>query len=356
MAKILIPSRNRPGSLRSVLGYLAHFYPQSEVIVADGSNEEYRSGYEETIKSVKDTLSVDHRVYDADFPFFDRILDSLNSVRDEFVIMGADDDYPVMTTMKRGEGFLKKNPDYSTAMGSIIHFKLERNDALSVRLGHAKNLANPIAKTRAMVFAQFPFSTTYAVTRREHLIERYQRANDTFLANFFDFAVGLHDCTAGKLKAFPTVGYFCTRNYKHSYLRADDQLIYLRRANEVLRLVDIMKEDLIKYAELSEPEADRISVRLIRQRISHLAGRQPHNIPGFSSHPTFKNSNIVQRQYKEFHGLFVDGHPSRTEHFALIDHIVSELTSDATGTRDNLGEKASYETFQEQVSGRKNSE
>ena len=353
MAKILIPSRNRPGSLRSVLGYLAHFYPKSEVIVADGSNEEYRLGYEETIKSVKDTLSVEHRVYDAEFPFFDRILDALNSISDELVIMGADDDYPVMSTMKRGEAFLQKNPDFSTAMGSIIHFKLDKDEALSVRLGHAKNLGNPVARTRAMVFSHFPFSTTYAVTRREHLIERYQRANETFLANFFDFVVGLHDCTAGKLKAFPTVGYFCTRNYKHSYLRADDQLIYLRRADEVLRLVDIMKDDLVNYGGLSDSEAKKVSVRLIRRRISHLADKQPFNIPGFSSHPTFKNSKIVQKQYKEFHGLFIDGHPSRLEHLDTIKYIVSELKSQASQTRDNLGEKASYETFQEQVVSRK---
>lgn len=350
MAKILIPSRNRPESLGKILGYLARFYPQTEVIIANGSSTEYIAKYNQMIKAFDGKLSIEHRTYDVDFPFFDRILDVLENIDDEFVIMGADDDYPIIDIMEKGEAFLNKNPDYYTAMGSIIHLTYKPDGKISARLGHARSIMNASPQQRVKMFAQWPFSTTYAVTRREHLIERYKRARTMFLANFFDFVVGIHDCLMGKFKAYGDIGYICTRHARHSYLRADDQLVYLRRSKEVLKLVDLFRDDLMKYADCSKEIAQREAIWLIRRRIEHLAGVQPHGREGFASTKMFQEA-VIQQQYDEFHGLFTSGHTIRESMIDRVQFIVDALKDQAVNSTDNQGEATSYETLNEQMSG-----
>ena len=321
------------------------------MIVANGSNDEYKSRYAETIKSVQNILPVEHRLYDANFPFFDRILDVLEDLNDDYVIMGADDDYPIMDVLDKGEAFLNANLDYSTAMGSIIHMKLDGNGKLSARLGHARSLSQPNAAIRAREFAKWPFSTTYAITRRDHLIERYKRARTTFLANFFDFTLGIHDCMVGKFKAFGDIGYFCSRNARHSYLRADDPLIYLRRSEEVLNLVDVYQDDLVNYAKLSQEAAKKQATRLIRHRIEHLASMQPHSREGFAATGLFKDP-IIQQQYSEFHGLFEKGQPIRETRIEQLRYIVNGLREQAIETIDNKNEKQTYETLNQQIASK----
>ena len=347
MAKILIPSRNRPSSLGCVLGFLARFYPGSEVVVADGTNGEYKPRYRRVIDSFRDSLSLEYRPYDADLPFFDRILDALESLQDDLVIMGADDDYPIVDALAKGEAFLNGHPGYITAMGSIVHLRLAPNGRMHARLGQARPIEARATMQRVMSYGEWPFSTTYAVTRREHLVERYKRARTQFLPRFHDFTVGVHDCTTGKLKALDEIGYFCTRNPRYSYLRADDPLIYLRRGEEVLRLVDVYRQDLLKHANGPTEFVRKNAIKLINYRIEELAGQRAHLRPGFSSSALFQDA-VVRKQYDDFHGLFAEQHPARGALFDRLKYIVDALCEQGASTTDNEGEKSTYETLDQQ--------
>ena len=161
MARLLIPTRNRPNSLHSVLRYLARFHRSTGVIVADGSEEFFQEVNRANVARLQQMLSIDYRPYAADFPLFERLLDVLRHESDDNFIMGSDDDFPMMDVLEDAEKFLQKESEYSTAMGALVHLRLESETDLTARLGVARPILVPTADKRARLFAAWPFSTTY---------------------------------------------------------------------------------------------------------------------------------------------------------------------------------------------------
>ncbi len=348
MAKLLIPSRNRPTSLGYILTFISRFYPGQDIIIADGSTVEYKDHYKYLCKcSDFNNINIEYRQFDPSITVANRIVSVLESINDDLIIMGADDDYPLLDTLKIGEGFLKKHRDYSTAMGSTINLYLYKDGSMKARLGVSRPLNSNSLEKRVMDFAEWPFSTTYAITRRDLLLERYKRAAKYFLANFYDYSAGILDCMSGKIKALRDISFISTRNYKHSYFRPDDDLIYLRRGNEVLKYIDIFQEDFLKFTNIPNSRAQELAKTLIRMRIEQLAGCRAHRRPGFSKSSLFKNTHI-QYQYKKFHGLFTKNDPERKRLYKKIKYIADALNA-IPDSNDNQGENKTYETFEEQV-------
>lgn len=349
MARLLIPTRNRPASLRSVIAFLERFHPGTRVIVADGSADAFARQNAGAMAEPGLRVEVEYRRYPYETPFFDRLLDVLESIDDPFVIMGSDDDFPLMDALGRAEKALAADPEASTAMGSLLHFFLKSPTELQVRLGLARPIMAADAEKRARAYASWSFSTTYAVTRRELLIERYRRARDLFLVGFYDFGVGLHDCMHGRIRALPEIGFIATRNYNHSYLRPEDRLVFLRRSADVLRMTARIAEDLQRFGGLSGMEAESASEEMIRRRVAENAGAPAHRMRGFENTRLFLNP-VVQRQLRLFNDIFdpacADAHGPLRERLRCV---VDSLRNVAQST-DNAGEDHTVETLDGQMS------
>lgn len=348
MAKLLIPTRNRPTGLGGVLTFLAKHYPQTRAIVADGSSDEMKPLNQAVVAAAADAgLAVDYRPYDYDLPFFERLLDVLRSETDPYFIMGSDDDFPLMDMLLRGETFLRANPDYVTAMGATIHMTLRAPGEMVARLAPVRHVVAETPEARVRAYALWAFSTTYAVTRREHLIARYERAADRFIPGFYDYATGLHDVMAGKIRALPEIGFFGTRNYAHSYLRPEESLIFLRRTEEVLALLASLKQDLIDFGGVTPEAAKSTSDMLLARRIAELCGAPAHSRAGFLESPAFLNP-AVQTQIRLFSELFANGKAGRARYLARMTDLVAALEVNAVSS-DNAGEKRFYETLAAQT-------
>jgi glycosyltransferase domain-containing protein len=347
MARLFIPTRNRPTGLSNLLNFLVQFYPNTEVIVADGGKDYFQKKNIETIKNLSKKMDIDYRPHPYELPLFQRILDVLQSIEDEFIIMGSDDDYPMMDVLKKCENFLKMNPDHSTALGSLVHLFMNSDDDLTARLDPVRSIKADTPLKRANAFSQMPFSTTYAVTRREFLLERYDRASKMFLSGFFDFSVGLLDCMFGKIHAYDTIGFICTRNYNHSYIRPDDKLLVLRRSEDILRLVDDITNDLISFAFLDRPDAEEASANIVRKRIVSLAGVQSIQIKNRSVENIIGHE-MFQKQFTTFLELFENGSKARAVYGDRLSEISKALTLNAH-SQDNEEEKRFYETLEKQL-------
>lgn len=334
MAKLLIPTRNRPVSLGHVLAYLSQFHPNQYVIIADGSTKSYKTHYKEILSNGKFRLNIDYRPFDENISFFDRVLTILREMDDEFVIMGSDDDYPVIDVLNEGENFLKNHPDYVTAMGSSINLYLQEDGSIMTRLGFGRSIESSSIEARAKAFANWSFSTTYAITRRELLISRYEKAPDYWLTNFYDFATGLLDSIHGKIKGLGKPSYFCTRNYRYSYHRPDDNLIYLRRGQDVLRIMDFFRDELVSVAHLPITEAETLAKSLFRKRIAQMAAPRAHRHIGFAKNRMFKSKEI-QSQYILFHDLFRANTKYRNDMLDQMKFIV-ETMKQKPGSIDNM--------------------
>lgn len=348
MTPLLIPTRNRPTSLSNVLRYLARFYPSTWVIVADGSHETHQMRNRQTIEAIKGDLAVDYRPYPTEKSYVDRMLDVLRSESSELVIVGSDDDYPVMETLGQGEAFLHQNKDFSLAMGMLVNLQLNSPTELVAFPFIARSIQGEAPHLRAAFYANWPFPTTYAVGRRDVVIERHERARELFHVVLFDWSSGVHDCLRGKIKALPEVGFICTRNYKHSYLRPEAELVFLRRSDEVLQITDRFRRDLIRYAGLAEEEAKRRGEDLMKAFLREMLGRPMVCMRGFEQKAMFANP-IVQKQIDIFEELFEKGTPARERYADRLALILSDIKANAASD-DNTGEKHHYETLDEQTS------
>lgn len=347
MTPLFIPTRNRPTALSNMLRYLVRFYPSTHVIIADGSSENYKVLNRQHVDFFKHELAVDYRPYPPDLPMYDRMLDVLRDVSSELVINGSDDDYPLIDTLREGEAFLQDHRDYSTAVGMLVNLWLDSPNELRAQLFPMRPVIADSALARARQYAadHYLFATAFAVTRREALIERYERARKLFLVSFIDYTIGIHDCMCGKIKALPKIGFISTRNYNHAYLRTEARLQYLRRSSEVLRQGDQFCEDLMQYAGLDEETAKKESAYLIKERIRVLINRAPHRMRPVKSRPI---NPIVQKQFVMFNALFEKGTPVRAEYEERLTFILQALKTNAESD-DNKGEKKKAETLEGQL-------
>lgn len=342
MAKILIPTRNRPESLGHVLEYMSRFYPGQSVIIADGSTEEYKAHYSDLLNNHQFKLDIDYRPFDEKISFFDRLLTVLRQLDDELIIIGSDDDYPVLNVLREGEAFLNQHPDYVTAMGSSINLYLHEHGDITTKLGFARTISANKAENRAQEFSEWSFSTTYAITRRELLIKRFEKGPHYFLANFYDFNTGILDCISGKIKALDEASYFCTRNYRYSYIRPDDNLIYLRQGQDVLRIMDFFRDEFIASEHMAENKAAKLAKQLFRKRIAQLAAPRLHRRAGFAKTRFFKSPEI-QSQYNSFHDLFRANTKYRASMLEKLKFIVDTLKLKPESI-DNMGMKQKNES------------
>lgn len=367
MSFLLIPTRNRPSSLKSVLNYIEKFFPNRNIFIADGSDEDYRPKIRKVVKECSKDITVIHKVYPPELPFFERILDALNQIDDDIVTMGADDDYPQFNVIDKAVIELKKDTKAMIAISASIHLNMLNNNIFRARLNHAKPILNANPTTRAKLFAQWPFSTTYAPARKKHLLERYERANSSFLPGFYDFKTGIHDAMKGKIIAVPGIGFISTKNFSHSYLRPDDNLIFLRKSNEVLKIRDQFISDL-QESGVDKEIAEKTSTHLIRCQIASLAGRIPTKMENFYNSNVFQD-DMIQGQFKLFHRLFsntkdrlspgrmlkklfLNSNNKNNELFERLQYIRDSLVNISNLTTDNYNEKSTYETLEEQSQSR----
>lgn len=345
MARLLIPTRNRPTSLLSVVRFLERFHPDTQVIVADGSSDAFAGRNLEAMSAPDRTLAIEYRRYPYELGFFDRILDVLEGIDDPLIVMGSDDDYPLMDTLAAAEAALGEDPAAVTAMGAMLSLQLDGPDALSARLVPARTIGGGAPAARMRAFAQWSFPTTYAVTRRTHLIERYRRAREVFLLGFFDFAVGLHDCAAGGIIALPSFGYIATRNYSHSYLRPGSRMLYTRHPAEIARLRAFIAGDLVA-AGPGRAEAEAEAAYLMHARAMEHTGHHNQRPADFERGPMARDP-FFTAQLAEFRAALQPG----TDAYARLDLKLAAVRDALVATAnsaDNRGEAASRATLDEQ--------
>lgn len=339
--RVIIPTRNRPTSLSGVVRYYEEFYPETEIIVADGSSDGYQQVNAET--AARSTISVDYRAYDPEISLFDRLLQVLRTESDPYFVMAADDDYPILETMQKARIRLDRDPDAVCAGGFLVHVGVRPPDVANARLDPVRHLVAPTAGRRMQVFGQLPFTTTYAVARRERLLARYEFLKHWNVPGFLDLAVGLMDVADGKFLAVPDLGFICTRNTVHSYYRASDHLIYLRRASEVLELYHMLTRKLMEVDGMGEKDARGLIAGIINRRVAALAGAPPFLIAGFTERAPYR-TELIDRTRQRFADLFTAGTSMRKTHERRLSFIAKGLQA-TLDSNDDAGAESKYETL-----------
>lgn len=320
--KIVIPTADRPQSLRAVLDYYGRFYPNADLVVADGSSPAVKELNRETVQRAE--VAVDHREYDEAMPVFERLLKVVTAIDSELVVMSADDNYPVLETLRRARQRLVERPEVVCAGGHVVHLDVSAPGRASARLDVVRhiNAANPAQRMR--VFGSLPFPTGYGVARRTLVIQRLEFLRRWYLRGFYDLAVGLLDVAQGQYFAVPELGFVCTSNYVDDRPEAAEPLAYLRGADQVLEMHDAAFEMASQAPGFDADDAREALSVVIGRRVAALAGAPQHQVVGFADKAPFKTP-MVDGARQLFRDLFTPGTEERRKHGARLEFVADRL-------------------------------
>ncbi|KAA1421219.1 TIGR00180 family glycosyltransferase [Nocardioides humilatus] len=325
--KIVIPTANRPASLRAVLDYYGRFYPRAELVVADGSTAEAKELNQQAVGEAQ--VAVDYQPYDEDLPVFERLLRALSSIDRQFVIMGADDNYPVLETLEKARKRLIEKPEAMCAGGHLVHLDVTGPGRASARLDVVRHINADNPAQRMRVFGSLPFPTSYGVARREHVIARLEFLKSWYFRSFYELGVGLIDVAAGQYFAIPEVGFVCTSNYVDDRPSVDEPLAYLRGADQVLAMHDAALEHASRAPGFDEAQVRDVLSSVIGRRTAALAGAPTHQVVGFVDKAPYKTP-MVDNARQLFADLFTEGTAARAQHadrFAFIAERIQQITT-----------------------------
>ncbi|MFT5277427.1 MAG: glycosyltransferase domain-containing protein [Granulosicoccus sp.] len=343
MIKLLVPTRNRPSSVNALLGYLETFYPNTQLIIADGSDELRKEEVEKVCGNYSENLSVEFKSYPSDLPYFERILDVLLSCDDEFIAMGADDDYPIMEVLDKAKETLINNAQYKSIVPADVVLTLREDGQLTSRLSHSRNVLHKNPINRVKDYSYWHFATSYGVTQKALLLERYRMMSEYNCASFIDFQIGIEDTMHGEIKAVPEIGCIRTQTFEHEYFRATDTMVFLRKSEKILAYRDYLTSKLGKLEENAETDSRKLADLLISRRIADLTGGGAPGKSNFRDSKQFKDPTL-QQQYKNFYELFEDGTEIRQNYIAKLRYARDVLLSNVAKS-ESTGLVKNYENI-----------
>lgn len=337
---ILVPTRNRPKKIAAFLAYLTRFYPGARVVVADGSDPPVQALVGQACADAQGAIDVTFCPYPADLSLFERLLDITQRQQDALLCLSADDDYPVLETMREAARLLHRRPLAAVVVPFSVTLQLHEAGQMKARFVHAANITAPSASKRLMTFSRWRFATSYGVARREALIARYRSMALVYCAGFVDFQIGAEDCLSGRILGLSELGSISTRRFPGAYMRPDDNLIFLRRNAEVLRIIAALAERLALVEQIPPEAAETVVRNAVAHQIAHLTGASPTTQLGFSRSALFLQP-VVQDQFAAFYALFQDGTAIRHRFKDRLNHVGRILRSDETV--DDQERRGNYE-------------
>lgn len=343
MPRLLLPTRNRPAALRAVLEFLSRFHPGTELFVADGSEPSKADATQKACEEHGAALRLIYRAYPADLPLFERLLDVMLALEDECLALTADDDYPNIDVFEAAEAELLNDPDCVNVVPADVLLILHASGKLTARLSQSRPLRQSQPEKRVRHFAMWSFATTYGVTRRRVLIERYRMMSKLYCAGMIDFQIGMEDALHGTVKTLADFSAIRTQNYAHSYFRPTEPLIFLRKAERMMAIRDHWQERLVDVAELAPSAALDMANHCLSQRVAELTAGNATSRVGLQEHSSFRERNL-QQQFRLFYELFEPDNPTRARYIDKLQFITDNLKIQALSSKTAQSPR-NYETL-----------
>ena len=86
---LIIPTRNRPESLNSVLEYLVKFYPGTRIVIADGSDPYFQPENEKNCSRTSRFLDILYTAYSPEILYIDRLETVVSRLNEGFYVFGC---------------------------------------------------------------------------------------------------------------------------------------------------------------------------------------------------------------------------------------------------------------------------
>ncbi len=308
--------------MASLLAYIDRFHPGTGVVLADGSNTEQQAMVAAIAEKFSERLQVEFRPYPTTLPLFERLVDVLRNMEDETLAMGADDDFPLLDVYGQADIQLQKDASLISVVPADIVVRRIAGPTLSSRLYFSRSMLDEMPVDRLKRFAARSFATSYGVTRRSALLERYASLAKYYCAGFIDFQIGALDAVQGKVLAMEQIGCIRTYDENEGHLRPVEPLIFVRRSEQLLRFRDDIARRLSTSA--NESTAMDVAIEIIERRVLELIG--PRN--QWQSQPHKKvlvDDPLIRRQADAMASIFTEGTAARDLIGDRLRYVVDRL-------------------------------
>lgn len=121
---IVVPTRNRPNSLRRLLTFYKKLDFDPKLYIADSSDDNQITANEEICANID--LNIDYNTYSTELRLVKKIRDALRNVTTSFTVLSADDDFIRPSGIDQAVQFLLNDESFSAAHGNYISFKAEQ--------------------------------------------------------------------------------------------------------------------------------------------------------------------------------------------------------------------------------------
>jgi len=176
---IIIPTMNRSEFVIRQLSYYSSVNCPHTIYIGDSSDLEHTN----KIKTLIDSLSDIKVVYKYIPSLNDREANKylLSIVEEPYVCFIGDDDYQIPDSLTKCAEFLENNPDYATASGYAVSFRLKEHGAY----GELKRLADyprhhldfDAADERILGFFKQYCVTLFSVNRTPQMLKNFEKAD-----------------------------------------------------------------------------------------------------------------------------------------------------------------------------------
>ena len=190
---ILVSTKDRPDFMIREITYYAKLKSPHPVYIADSSNDKNAEILKSAINKLSDKISIKYTWYP---PGPDNHGSLLEQVKEKYACVISDDDYQIPASLTKCAEFLENNPDYSSAGGRSVSFRLKEGGPY----GQLQRLADyprysiesETARQRVIDFTKVIYSITFFVNRVENIQKAWK--SKLYMGHTMDELISWNHC------------------------------------------------------------------------------------------------------------------------------------------------------------------
>lgn len=222
---IVITTRNRSDFLIRLLNYYASNDCSHTVYIGDASTKEHQQRTTDTIRKIADKVKIIYNDFTGYTPS-QSTYELLTQVTEKYACFNGDDDYQISDSLTKCAEFLEINPDYATASGYAVNFRLKQDgpygDLASLKNYPRPELHNESASQRVVDFLNNYFVTNISVSKTEQMRKNwsgYDKVPDlAFGSEILPGVLSIINGKAKTLDCLSTVRQMHNRQYTLNFI------------------------------------------------------------------------------------------------------------------------------------------
>lgn len=298
---ILIPTMNRADYVIRLLQYYASVDCPHTIYVGDSSNHENSEKIKNEISELKNKINIIYQYLpNLTKGSADAAKHLLLTVKEKYSCYNCDDDYQVPNSLTICAEFLENNPDYATAGGYSVIFRLKNNgvygDLANLNDCVLPKILNNTAEERLINFLSDNFVPLFYVNRTDQLLKSHKHVSEIkdhmFSSEIVPCALSIVD---GKSTTLDCLGYVRQMHDQHRVQLEPSEWITSPDWNESYKIYEnVLSESISKKDGIPLENAKKIARKAFTGQLVKWLSAEQRNYSGGKPIPKNNYKKIIR--------------------------------------------------------------